>query len=149
MRGRAIATALKAAGRPVTKAARAKCPVDPLADPAGTLKRSLGAELRGRPGRQYLAAGARRGFARDVTRPIIIGGELVGAVTRKADPANYAHLVELGTSQSAATPFLRPAFDGAKGEVKSAFIQSLSDSQDKAARRAANKAGRARAGALL
>lgn len=32
-------------------------------------------------------------------------------LSRKKRPANYAHLVEKGTSHSQAKPFLRPAFD--------------------------------------
>lgn len=149
MRARGIPSALRRGGRPIVRIARGHVPVDRTADPAGTLKASLGAEMRGRRGRQYLAVGARRGFARTVTRPIIISGEILGGVARKADPANYAHLVEgghrvvvpkkgtsirdetailaSGRSFVAARPFLRPAFAAAGPEVKHEFIQALSD----------------------
>jgi HK97 gp10 family phage protein len=57
---------------------------------------------------------------------------VAGMVTRRgameptlARPSNYAHLVEYGTSKSAAKPFMRPAVDAAKGEVLAEMAKGL------------------------
>lgn len=154
IRHKALPRALQAGGQPIVRHARQKVPVDRTADPAGTLKRSLGLELRkSRRGGPYVAFGARRGFARWVTRPIIIDGEIKGGSQMKADPANYAHLVEgghtvvvpkkgtsirkdsallaSGRSFVEARPFLRPAMLSARLEVKARLIAELAKAQER------------------
>lgn len=155
LRRTAIPTALRFAGRAVVDVARGLVPLGFLADPQGTLRRSLGVILRrGKGGRgPYAVIGARTGFSRPVERPILIGDggidqRIRGFVTRKSDPANYAHLVEFGhfvvrpvrgterrkkTDVAAASgrtfvaarPFLRPALVGTKGIVRDRLILAL------------------------
>jgi HK97 gp10 family phage protein len=44
---------------------------------------------------------------------------------KKRRPANYAHLVELGTSKTTARPFMRPAFDTTKFIAERRYLQKL------------------------
>jgi hypothetical protein len=44
---------------------------------------------------------------------------------RRIDPVKYAHLVELGTSHSAAKPYIRPAIEAASGEILNAMSAAL------------------------
>lgn len=168
MRKTIIPSALRFAGKIIVERARALAPEGFLATPAGSLKRAIGLILRrGRDRVPYIVFGARRGFARPVERPILIGSggidqRIRGFVTRRADPANYAHLVEFGhfvvrpvrgtsrrknTSVSAdsgrqfvaARPFLRPAIAGSKNEVKARLIQGINQGLQKAWARIATK----------
>lgn len=86
LRERGLKDALRRAGRQVVSLARSLVPVA-----SGTLKKSLGLVLRsprrGRRGDPYVVLGPRKGFSREVVRD---------GRTRKANPANYAHLVEFG-----------------------------------------------------
>lgn len=86
LRERGLKDALRRAGRQVVSLARRLAPVA-----SGTLKKSLGLVLRsprrGRRGDPYVVLGPRKGFSREVVRD---------GRTRKANPANYAHLVEFG-----------------------------------------------------
>lgn len=105
-----LRTALRNAAKPVVKRAKAKVPVA-----TGDLKRSLAAVAKvDRDGVGIARVGARRdgGFR----------GYHVG-------------LVELGTSQQPARPFLRPALDDAEsqGEVRDAFITALNATIEKRA----------------
>lgn len=148
MRAKALPIALRAAGRLVVRRARRLVPVD-----TGLLKKSLGLVLR-RPKRKppYVALGARRGFKSTVTRE---------GATVTADPANYAHLVELGHSVVTAgkgksirkgtavsvgfvppKPFLRPALEGQAPQIRSIFIRELAHAQSVLAARAARKASK-------
>lgn len=75
----------------------------------GTLRRSIGSKSLTVGGQVVMAiVGPRRGMARDVERTMPDGSR----VTKRADPALYAHLVEFGTAHSPAHPFMRPAWDG-------------------------------------
>lgn len=141
IRERAIPQALRAGGRAIVSQARALAPTE-----TGTLKKSLGLVLRGRRGQQkYVVLGARRGSE-------FTG---VGPDGKKRVPANYAHLVELGHFKVAAVkgtsrrkgtattigfvpgqPFLGPALEGSKAEVKAKFIETLGQAQARAAARA-------------
>lgn len=165
IRERAIPRALRLAGSEITRRARALAPRDRTADPAGSLRRSIGLFVRGRRRQmRYVVFGARRGYSRPVTRPIIIHGNLRGAATRRADPANYAHLIEFGhfvvvprrgvslrkgnavlasgRSFVAPRPFLRPAMAGSRDAVRRRLIYELTLAQSRfltarASRRAA------------
>ncbi len=50
--------------------------------------------------------------------------------TKRTVPSNYAHLVELGTSHSAAKPFLRPAMDSAKENAEGIMANEMSAGLD-------------------
>ena len=93
----AESTALREGMKPVLKSARAKAPKD-----TGLLKKAIGLTVR--KGKKGITArvGARTGFRKQVMR---------NGRTVTADPAKYSHLVEYGTSHSAAKPFIRPAVE--------------------------------------
>lgn len=44
-----------------------------------------------------------------------------------SDPVRYAHLVELGTSHSAARPFLRPALDAVKDQMVDLVAEAVNE----------------------
>ena len=75
--------------------------------------KSIGTTVRKtRKGQTTARVGARTGFKTTVTRngkPVI------------ADPVKYAHLVEYGTTHSAAKPFIRPAIESTQDQVMGAM----------------------------
>lgn len=91
LRKRGLTDALRRAARLIVQQAQRLVPIQ-----SGSLKKSLGLIIR-RPkkarGDPYAVLGARKGYSREVTRTGF-GGTFV--YTQKANPANYAHLVELG-----------------------------------------------------
>jgi HK97 gp10 family phage protein len=105
--------ALRGGAKPITKAARAKAPQD-----SGQLRKSIGYNVKTIKGKRTARVGARKGWKAEVTR---------NGRTVTADPSKYIHLVELGTSHSAAQPFIRPAVESTRGEV----INAMADGLDK------------------
>lgn len=102
------ASALRAGMGPVRKAARAN--LNKSKD-SGLLQKSLGLTVRKtRRGQLTARVGARSGFTQMVTRK-------GSSKPIKANPTKYAHLVEYGTSKSAAKPFIRPAIDSSEGQI--------------------------------
>ena len=111
-----LRTALRGAAKPVLRRAKATVPVD-----SGRLKRSLGTRAKvERGGFGFADVEARR------------GGKYQGY---------HAHLVELGTSQQSAQPFLRPAIDaaGRAGEVDAAFVEAINKTIERQLARIAAK----------
>lgn len=111
----------------------------------GLLQKSIGLTVRrirkkGQNTNRYTArVGPRTGFKKSL-------GTRIAKVTkgnRKAgkpyeafqDPVRYAHLVELGTSRSAAKPFIRPALDSQQGEI----IERMAQGYNKGLARAVAK----------
>jgi len=111
--------ALRAGGVPIRKAAKqfAKSSKD-----SGLLIKSIGLNVKTVKGVTSVRVGARKGFGQTVQRKDKRTGKMVEVM---ANPANYAHLVEYGTSHSTAKPFIRPAVDQSKGEVLSAMAAGL------------------------
>lgn len=112
------ATALRAGAKPVLTAAKSNAK---SSEDSGLLIKSLGVNVRkGRSGATkgiYTARiGPRKGFRQVVG--IRLSGKNAGKPIYK-NPVKYAHLVELGTSHSAAKPFIRPAVESSKSEVLS------------------------------
>ena len=103
---------LAAGAKPIVKAARGKVRKD-----SGNLKKSLGSKVKMIKGVRTARVGARTGFGKMVERD----GRMV-----YSKPTNYAHLVEYGTSRTAAKPFIRPAVDNTKNEVVQAMSEGLS-----------------------
>jgi len=104
----AMRDSVKKSATPMLQDARAKAPVR-----TGALKKSLAVKVK-----TY-----KRGSNATVMAIIGADRKFVGAGGDK--PANYLHLVELGTEHSAAHPFLRPAFDATKAESKRIYAASL------------------------
>jgi HK97 gp10 family phage protein len=113
--------ALRAGGAPIRKAAKrfAKSSKD-----SGLLLKSIGMNVRTiKSGETSARIGARNGFGKEVTRT----NKKTGQQRKEyANPANYSHLVEFGTSHSPAKPFIRPAIDSAKSEILPAMAAGLS-----------------------
>jgi len=102
-------TALRQGAKPIEKKAKASVAVS-----SGLLKQSIGISVkksRGGANKGNLSArvGARTGFTK------IIG--IKDSVPIKQNPVKYAHLVEYGTSRTAAKPFIRPAAESSHGEI--------------------------------
>ncbi len=101
------------ATRVVAKAAKAKA-----RKVSGLLKKSIGRKTRTYKGtgKAVGIVGPRVGFGTEVTR---------NGQTRYSDPARYGHLVEHGTTHSAAVPFLGPALAESTNRVKELIAQSI------------------------
>lgn len=118
---RVLPPATRAAARQVVNSARSNVPKR-----TGLLKKSLGLRVKPyrRNGTVYAAIGPRSGFKQQI-----------GTVTRGpnagkpiyANPTQYAHLVERGTSRHSAKPFLRPALDSTAGSQFTAFASKARD----------------------
>lgn len=133
---------LKKAGEPIAQAARAAAPVDD-----GTLRDSIAvsARLKNKVGmaefgaamRAGLGVGAARQALRDARRAagggsfaeMYVGPSLGKGVLR------YAHLQEFGTSNHAAHPFMRPAWDSEKDNALQIIRRELGNEIIAAARR--------------
>lgn len=98
---------LRAGAKPINKAAKAKVPSE-----SGLLKKSIGINVKKVRGVRTARVGPRTGRGAVVTR----NGRQVFS-----NPTKYSHLVEYGTSHSAAQPFIRPAVESTKGEVVGAM----------------------------
>jgi HK97 gp10 family phage protein len=110
--------ALREGMKPVLKTARATAPSD-----TGLLKKAMGLTVR--KGKNGITArvGARTGFKKQVTRK----GKSV-----MADPSKYSHLVEYGTSHSAAKPFIRPAVENNTSEITAGLAKGYEKGMEKA-----------------
>ncbi len=102
---RIIRPAVTQALAPINKAAKRKAPVE-----TGLLKKSIGKKVAvvRRTGDIWGGVGIRKGFKQEVT---------VDGKTEMRNPINYAHLVEFGTKNQPAKPFLRPALDEKRPEA--------------------------------
>jgi HK97 gp10 family phage protein len=119
MQRSAYRSVITAGARVIAKKAKQKAPRE-----SGLLKKSIGIkfkrEKKTSPPMAFI--GPRRGM----------DGEHQG---EKRNPVRYAHLVELGTPQTSAQPFIRPAVDSSEGEVFSKMSAML----DKAIAKASSK----------
>ena len=132
---------LRAGGKPILKAAKAKVPVD-----SGNLKKSLGISVHAnRSGWISARVGPRKGFksAKSLTgrkRGRATKGKRRTFIERKmADAQEISWYVETGTPHAAAQPFIRPAIDSAAGEVVEAMAAGLDKHLTRVAARLAKK----------
>ncbi|GAA5124663.1 HK97 gp10 family phage protein [Luteolibacter yonseiensis] len=102
----------------------------------GLLQKSISLSVKTVRGEKSARVGPRKGMRQMVTRTDKRTGK---QFQEKADPSNYSHLVEYGTSHSAAKPFIRPAIDTSKGEVLNAMATGLDTHLTRVAARAARK----------
>lgn len=113
---------LRAGAKPLVKAARSKAPIA-----TGLLKKSIGFRVKKVKGIISARVGPRTGYAKEVTR--------MGRDGRPrqvySDPNKYSHLVEIGSSRTAAKPFIRPAMESAKTEVLQEMANGYSKHLDK------------------
>ena len=131
---------LRAGGKPILKAAKAKVPVD-----TGNLKRSLGISVyANRTGWISARIGPRNGFkSKNLTgrkRYRATKGKRTTFKERKlADAQEISWYVETGTPHSSAKPFIRPAIDSAAGEVIAAMTAGLDKHLTRVAARLAKR----------
>lgn len=123
---RVVSTALQSSLEPVASSARAKVAVW-----SGKLQASIGVGVR-LTKRQ-----------RQLRRPIApveayVGPGIANKGGRRA--VAHAHLVEFGTVHMAPQPYMRPAWQGSIQAVWRLLVSAMSDSLERAARRAAKKA---------
>ena len=128
----ALSSVLRSGGKIIENAAKSKVPVRD-----GLLKRSIGTNVKTHKGQTTARVGPRTGFK----------GKSLGMKTNKngvrserfSDPNRYSHLVEFGTSHSAAKPFIRPAIDSTATEVVGAMALGLDQHLTKVAARLSKK----------
>ena len=96
----------------------------------GQLRKSLGTVIRRykRTMSVWAVLGPRGGFR-------VEDHELYGTI----DPVNYAHLLELGTRNAPAYPFLQPAFQLHQAQAKSSAIAEIAAEIEKEAAKQANR----------
>ena len=99
---------LRAGAKPITQAAKAKAPIG-KGKHKGLLKKSIGSNVKKVRGQTSARVGARTGWKVDEDGV-------------KKDPSKYSHLVEFGTSHSAAQPFIRPAVESTQSQVVGAMV---------------------------
>lgn len=129
LKKRAEVPVLRAGAKPIHKSAKAKAPVGNEEHP-GQLKKSLGITVKKLRGVYSARVGARTGYSVTLKNG------------KKKDPSKYIHLVELGTSHSAAKPFIRPAVDSTRGEVLGEMSKGLEKHLHRTAARIAKKSGK-------
>lgn len=130
---RILKKALRAAGTPMLKTAKALCPVstEPLNPWKGLLKKSLGIKFaKDKSGGADIALliVPRYGFRRQAG--VRTRGKKKGQPFFQ-DPSNIAHLVEYGTKHSKAKPFMRPAFDQNKSKSMELFKRVVLEELEK------------------
>lgn len=138
--------ALKKAGEPIAAEARRLAPVD-----EGHLRDSIvvSPRLKNRAGLAEFSAALRSGASKEAATRALRDARRAAAGSKSfaetyvgAGPLPQAHLVEFGTVNMAAQPFLRPAFDREKAGAARAIRDELADAIEKAAARLERKAAR-------
>lgn len=110
---------LRAGAEPIKKAA--KIYAERSRD-SGILIKSISVNVKTIKGVTDARIGPSTGERQVVTRKNKKTGK---KTVRIANPNKYSHLVEYGTSHSAAKPFIRPAIDSAQGETFDAMAKGL------------------------
>lgn len=103
--------AVRAGSSVIIKEMRRRAPVD-----TGSLKKALGQKVKT--------------YRRSKTVVSIVGARSILYQTSKGkrNPANYAHLPELGTKRGVkAMPFMRPAWDAAAPDARLAAINKMKE----------------------
>ncbi len=111
--------ALRAGAAPIHKAAKRHAASN---KDSGLLQRSITTSVKTVRGEKSARIGPRTGMRQMVTREHKKTGKKYKVM---ADPNNYSHLVEYGTTHSAAKPFIRPAINETASETLVAMANSL------------------------
>jgi HK97 gp10 family phage protein len=143
LRNRILKGACRKAARPVAKAARAKLDENESVV-TGALRRSIGVKVGvSKRGVAYAVIGPRRKTKRDKYGNVSLTafGRAEKRRVEKGqatdDPAYYAHLVEYGHGgphPAPPKPFLRPAYDETRSEVRRIFAEAIGAGLAKAAK---------------
>ena len=133
LRKSAETAVLRAGAVPIRKHAKSQAA---KSKDSGLLMQSISLSVKKFKGVTSARIGPRKGMRKKVTRT----DERTGNTYEElADPNKYSHLVEFGTSHSAAKPFIRPAIDAAQGEVVNAMAAGLDKHLTRVAARLARK----------
>ena len=128
---------LRAGAKPIATAAKAKAPVG-RGKHRGLLKKSIGANVKKVRGETSARIGARTGWKVEVGEKTVTTGVLFKKRKKKKvykDPSKYSHLVEFGTSHSAAQPFIRPAVESTQSQVVGAMAEGYDKYLDRVVKR--------------
>ena len=120
---------LRAGAKPITQAAKAKAPIG-KGKHKGLLKKSIGSNVKKVRGQTSARVGARTGWKVELGEKTFTTGRIFKKSRKKKvykDPSKYSHLVEFGTSHSAAQPFIRPAVESTQSQV----VGAMADGYDK------------------
>ena len=109
---------LRAGAVPIRKAAKRNAA---KSKDTGLLQKSIGLSVKKVKGATSARVGP-RSMRQTVTRTNKKTGRRYQEI---ADPNKYSHLVEYGTSHSAAKPFIRPAINQTQDEILSAMATGL------------------------
>jgi HK97 gp10 family phage protein len=120
-------TALREGMKPVLKSARS---LSGKSRDTGLLQKSIGMNVRKTRKGISARVGARTGYAKTVKR----NGKDV-----YSDPVKYAHLVEYGTSHSAAKPFIRPSIESSTDAINKGIADGYQKGLSKALTKLATK----------
>lgn len=102
---------------PIAKSAKGRVPRR-----TGALRKSLGIKQKTyKNGVVVTLVGARKGFDTTMT----VKNRNGESVTVAVKPSRYAHLVEFGDADTQAQPYLRPAWDAAKGSVPGVLANEI------------------------
>lgn len=117
---KALASAARAAFRPVAETARGLVPVD-----SGELRAGISIRVvKPKTGQPVVAAGLVVNTTSTLSRQATVAAAAFGeAQSRRLPPSRRWHFAELGTVHQAAKPFLRPALD----KHAQGIVDSLSD----------------------
>lgn len=133
VRNRILRKAVGDGARIIAKAAKQKAPVRSKADapsnitPLKLLKKSIGSKVKvyRNSGKVVGIVGPRTGFKTQIGSRVRKGKKSKPGDPIYENPTNVAHLLELGTKRSRARPFLRPALDQSKEQVKTAMAAAI------------------------
>lgn len=131
---RAEAGALRAGAREIAKEVTNRVAVD-----SGNLRRSIGVSVRsgrGKFGKGVARIGPRSGFLHP--NPKNVTGRKRGK-GKRIDAPEYAWYLEKGTPKQAARPFIRPALDASRSDVRQAMANGLEKYLERLVRRLAKK----------
>ena len=132
-------SALRAGVKPIVKTARTNAL---KSKKTGLLIKSIGTTVRKlKTGELTGRVGIRSGFkGKSLGFKIVKKGKNKGQSRESfADPRHYAHLVEYGTSRTAAKPFMRKAVESNQGNALNEMAKALEKSIMKTAARMAKK----------
>lgn len=136
--GGPLLKALRRMGVVIQKSAKAKVPVKTgaLRDNIIVVRKD---KRRLRPGEEGVDVTVRYRFKTYVDSRGNRKKNRVGAQYKVHGPLFYARFIEFGTSKMQAKPFLRPAYEEAKGALPEIFRKELTAAIDQAVRKLASK----------
>lgn len=121
IRRKALRAAVSAAGTVVVKKAKQLVRTE-----TKLLRKSIGKKVKVyKSGVAVCVVGARTGFRQPVIRSRGKWAPAAPPPSGYANPAVYAHLVELGTVRSRPFPFLRPAIEGQRDAILESMTKAI------------------------